>query len=124
MNSQDVSKIIETICNKFGIAANSFSDFVPELAKYKISTDIFMMIVSAFVVVLSIMAIWKVFLKVKESIEDEDSSYFEYEDFPLKFGGILILIFTIRFIGLANDLVGWISSPQASAVNYVLSYFE
>ncbi len=36
MGSKNVIDIIETICDKLGIIINSFSDFVPELMKYKI----------------------------------------------------------------------------------------
>lgn len=129
MNSKEVIEVIETICDKLGIAINSFSDFVPNLAKYKISTDLFMLIISTVIIVLSLITIKRVFGHAKRALENSGSFYCDYADFPSVWlssivGGGLILFFVFTFVLRAKSLVGWIASPQASAVNYILSYFQ
>lgn len=132
MSSKDVIDIIETICDKLGIAINSFSDFVPELMKYKISTSLFWVLASALVIFLSAYAIKYTIRRANKIIDKKSEKQYysdELQDFPsvvaISFiGGALILIFLFVFLCNIRNIVAWISSPQASAVNYVLNYFK
>lgn len=132
MNSQNIIEIIETICNKLDIAIDSFSDFVPELAKYKISSSVFWVLASAIVISLSVYAIKYVIHRANRIIENKSKNYYyrdELQEYPSVcaisiIGGSLIIIFLFVLLFNIRNIVVWVSSPQASAVNYVLSYFN
>ena len=133
MNSKDVIDIIETICDKLGIAVNSFSEFVPELMKYKVSLSAFWMISSLLIIVISSIVIRYTIKRARkiysETHEGVTMDLWDYNEFPSVYvssvvGGVLILILLIVFLFNLKEIVVWIASPKASAVNYILSYFK
>lgn len=129
MNSKDVIEIIETICDKLGIMAGSFSDLVPELAKYKITMAVFWIISAIAVIAVSIVAIVVVISRARKMIDDDRFPYMEFIDFPSVvitsiLGSAAILAFTIALIISISDIIAWTTSPQVSAIRYVLSYFD
>lgn len=132
MNTESVVNVIETIYAKLGIAANSFQDFVPELAKYKILIAVFWIISSVIIISLSALAIKYVYTRVCRIIKKEGEdrpSVDDLLDFPSIYvvsiaGGVLIIVFLCVLIGSVEDIVAWIFSPQASAVTYILDFFK
>ncbi len=129
MGSEEIIEIIETICGKLGIAINSFSDFVPELAKYKISTSAFWVSASALVILLSAFLIVYIVKRAEKMIR-ENPKVFSYgcvSDFASVWAisivcGFLVLVFLFVFLCNARNIVSWVASPQASAVDYMLNF--
>lgn len=129
VNSKDVIEIIETICDKLGIMAGSFSNLVPELAKYKITMAVFWIISAIAVIAVSIVAIVVVISRARKMIDDNRFLFTELADFPSVvitsiLGGAAILAFTITLIVSIWDVIAWTTSPQVSAIRYVLSCFD
>lgn len=127
MNSQDVIEVIETICDKLGIAINSFRDFVPELMKYRISSSVFWVVSSILIIFISVLMIKYAITKARKELKENKRYYDEFSDFPSVWvsstiGGFLILIFSFVFLFSARNIILWVSSPYASAINYILSY--
>lgn len=129
MDSEEMIEIIETICGKLGIAINSFSDFVPELAKYKIYTSAFWVVASALVILLLESLITYTVQRAEKIIrkEPEVCLYSSPGDFPSTWVisvvcGFLVLVFLFVFLCNARNIVAWVASPQASAVDYILNF--
>lgn len=132
MNSEAVIKVIDTICDKLGLAVNSAKDFVPMLAKYQIVSNIFDSVMSALIIAISILAIKKAFKTAEKIIKKENErgiSLFYRRDSVWDFwytwvsvivGVIAIIIFVIIFLNSAHDVLTWSTSPEACSINYVL----
>lgn len=136
MSSDDVIKVIDTICDKIGIAFDSAKEFVPSLAKYEIVSNAFYSIMSAVIIAISIIAIKKAFEsaenEIKKEIEDGVSSWNRHEDvwdfwrtwIATLIGVLLLVIFTISFVSSVHDVLTWIVSPDVSAINYVMDMVQ
>ncbi|MCI9081453.1 MAG: hypothetical protein HFI70_03865 [Lachnospiraceae bacterium] len=132
MNSQDVISIIETLCEKLGIATDSFQDFVPELIKYRISLSVFWVVVSLLIILASVLVIRYTFKRAQGTHSKNYGgriTFYDFDDFPSVYissivGGILIFIFLFVFLFNFRRIVVCIASPQAYAIDYVLSYFK
>lgn len=133
MNSKEVIEIIETICDKLGIAINSFSDFVPELVKYRVSSSVFWIVSSLLIIVASVVVIRYTVKRASKIYAKEHHGgrmdFYDFDDFPSVYvssivGGILAFIFLFVLLFNLRRIVVWTISPQASAVDYVLSYFK
>lgn len=112
MNANEVNAVIDNLADKLGLAAGNAAQLVPEFAKYSIATDAVTMLASGLIVAVCVaLIIWA-------TRRDND-----YGDDP--FGvyivcGIVGLIFTVVFGCALSDLVGWLASPQAATVKYIL----
>lgn len=136
MSSDDVIKVIDTICDKIGIAFDSAKEFVPSLAKYQIVSNAFYSIMSAVIIAVSIIVIKKAFEsaenEIKKEIERDVISYKRHNnvwDFyrtciTTIIGVFLIVIFVIIFVTCVHDVLTWIVSPDVSAINYVMDMVQ
>lgn len=136
MSSDDVIKVIDTICDKIGIAFDSAKEFVPSLAKYQIVSNAFYSIMSAVIIAVSIIVIKKAFEsaenEIKKEIERDVISYKRHNnvwDFyrtciTTMIGVFLIVIFVLIFVTCVHDVLTWIVSPDVSAINYVMDMVQ
>lgn len=136
MSSDDVIKVIDTICDKIGIAFDSAKEFVPSLAKYQIVSNAFYSIMSAVIIAVSIIVIKKAFEsaenEIKKEIERDVISYKRHNnvwDFyrtciTTIIGVFLIVIFVLIFVTCVHDVLTWIVSPDVSAINYVMDMVQ
>lgn len=136
MSSDDVIKVIDTICDKIGIAFDSAKEFVPSLAKYEIVSNAFYSIMSAVIIAISIIAIKKAFEsaenEMKKEIENDVIRYKRHDnvwDFyrtgiTTIIGVFLIVIFVVIFVTCVHDVLTWIVSPDVSAINYVMDMVQ
>lgn len=132
MSSDDVIKVIDTICDKIGVAFDSAKEFVPSLAKYEIASNAFYSIMSAVIIAVSIIVIKKAFEsaenEIKKEIEDGVSSWNRHDDvwdfwrtmLSSIIGGILIVACVFAFVISVHDVLTWMVSPDVSAINYVM----
>lgn len=136
MSSDDVIKVIDTICDKIGVAFDSVKEFVPSLAKYEIASNAFYSIMSAVIIAVSIIVIKKAFEsaenEIKKEIEDGVSSWNRHDDvwdfwrttFSSIIGGILIVACVFAFVISVHDVLTWMVSPDVSAINYVMDMVQ
>lgn len=128
MKSEEVIEIIEAICDKLGIAMNSAKDIIPELAKREIAINLFWVVTSIIIILISVKVIRFVITRAKKDIAEENPKRWskkeltDYDSVTIvsSVGVIMIMIFIFALIFSAKDLVAWIASPQASAIAYVL----
>ena len=119
--SAEVTEIINTLCEKLGVAANIL---VPEMARYYIARLIFLTLIesiAAIVVAIAIARIMKWIL-----VETTDADFDLDERVPMIFftnliPGVLLAILFIAAVSSAADLIGWIASPTASAIREIAS---
>ena len=136
MSSDDVIKVIDTICDKIGVAFDSAKEFVPSLAKYEIASNAFYSIMSAVIIAVSIIVIKKAFEsaenEIKKEIEGSVSGWHRHDvvwDFWKTWissiiGGILIVICVFVFVSSVYGVLIWIVSPDVSAINYVMDMVQ
>ena len=136
MSSDDVIKVIDTICDKIGVAFDSAKEFVPSLAKYEIASNAFYSIMSAVIIAVSIIVIKKAFEsaenEIKKEIEDGVSSWNRHDDvwdfwrtaLSSIIGGILIVACVFVFVISVHDVLTWMVSPDVSAINYVMDMVQ
>lgn len=111
--TEEVTKIIDTLCEKLGVAANYL---IPELAKKAIAQDIADIILCA-VALGAIIAFVRWVIKKNT---DEDGSM-DGENiliiclFPIFAGVSTFILFCVTI----TDLTGWIASPTAMAVEKI-----
>lgn len=113
----EVNEVINNICDKLGYAA---SEITPEMARYMIAVDTFDIIASALLCIVSTIVIFKM-IKSAQGAKSED----RWADTTFQaivgaiFSFFLLIGVAMLFVSGAN-LIGWISSPKASMVQYVL----
>ena len=119
--SKEVEQIINTLCEKLGVAANIL---VPELTKYNIARLAFLTVVQTILAVVMAVVVVKL---VKWSLGIEDA---DWDDKALSvfltcvIPGLAMVILTGCAISSATDLIGWIASPTASAVKEITSMIK
>lgn len=117
--SKEVEQIINTLCDKLGVAANIL---VPEFAKYNIARLCFLTAVQTILAVVMVVVVVKL---VKWSLGNEDENWDEYAGFlTCIIPGLAMVILTGCAISSATDLIGWIASPTASAVKEITSMIK
>lgn len=119
--SKEVEQIINTLCDKLGVAANIL---VPEMARYSIARLAFLVVaqgIIAVVVARFIARLVKFFL-TSDKIDDDERviSVFIANIFP----GLVLIFLIVGVISSATDLIGWIASPTASAVKEITSMIK
>lgn len=119
--SKEVTEIINTLCEKLGVAANIL---VPEMARYSIARLAFLTVVQTILVVVMAVIIVKL---LKWSFGNEDADW-EEKAFSVfltcLFPGLVMVFLTCCAILSATDLIGWIASPTASAVKEITSMIK
>lgn len=119
--SKEVEQIINTLCDKLGVAANIL---VPELAKYNIARLAFLTVIQAVIAIVVALIVTKL---VKIAMSDDEMDL-EEKCFVLFLVNIIPVIILAVFVGCtissATDLIGWIASPTASAVKEITSMIK
>lgn len=113
----EVNEVINNICSKLGYAA---SEITPEMARYMIARSAYEVAVSVIVMAVAIWAIVLAIKRIKRGLEG--SSYYDEgaDVFVVIVGAIGVIFAFVIMIIAGADLVGWIASPKASMVQYVL----
>ena len=119
--SKEVTEIINTLCEKLGVAANIL---VPELAKYNIARLVFQ---TAIYTVMAI-AVAIFITKIVKFVMSNDEDDFDDKAFQLFLVEFIPIVIFVIFFGLAvsnaTNLIGWIASPTASAVKEITSIIK
>lgn len=115
--STEVTQIINTLCEKLGVAADIL---VPEMARYYIARLAFITLVETiFAIIVAI-----VFAKIMKRLLSETDGAWEDCAISIFFAdlipGLLLLFLVISALSGAADLIGWVVSPTASAVRVIL----
>lgn len=127
MNSNDVVLVIDTICEKLGIAAEAAAQIVPRLAMAHIAEQCATILLLLVGMVVCCVVIRKVYVFVKRDVDESDSMFCDTVwDSP---GFVFVAALTCMFVVVAvialfiliPDTVGWIVAPDAKAVQYVIS---
>lgn len=114
----EVNEVINNICDKLGYAA---SEITPEMARYMIAKDTFTVLASALVCAICVAVAIKMIKVIRKHKEDDPWSDDTLEGFIC--GGCVIVAFisATMLLTYGADLIGWIASPKASMVQYVLN---
>lgn len=115
--SKEVTEIINTLCDKLGVAA---SILVPELAKKNIAQDVVGVILCGIVLVVAIIFIIRI---IKLSIEEDDDFDFDIACTSLLPAAVGIIAFII-FGATLIDLAGWLASPTAMAIEQITNMIK
>ena len=119
--SKEVEQIINTLCEKLGVAANIL---VPEMARYNIARLAFLTVVYgilAVVLTVIVVRLVKHFL-TNENIEEDERpiAILLVSLIP----GFVLVFLIVCTIDNATDMIGWIASPTASAVKEITSMIK
>ena len=118
MDTESVNAVIDNISNKLGIVANGVNDLVPEFIKLGISSSVVYIIFEIIALMLLFFVGTKMFPRIKNGNEFDNSTL---EWVIMVVSIIFIIFFAFALIFDVNDLVGWIVSPNAKAIEYVLN---
>lgn len=112
MNANEVNAVIDNLADKLGLAAGNAAQLVPEFAKYRIATDaVWLLAFGLIVAVCAALIIWAA-RRDPDLGGDADLVYIVC--------GIIGAICAVMFLVRLSDLVGWLASPQAATVKYIL----
>ena len=112
MNANEVNAVIDNLADKLGLAAGNAAQLVPEFAKYRIATDaVWLLAFGLIVAACAALIIWAA-RRDPDLGGDADLVYIVC--------GIIGAICAFVFLVRLSDLVGWIASPQAATVKYIL----
>ena len=123
MNVDKAMEIINQIAAKLGVAAEYIA---PELARLKITEGIIGIASSIIVLVLVYMAITKALKYLRYLNEDDKRSWVGKSDMQIgcimliAFMGIVGVFAAFAFFGGISELSGWITSPTAKSIEYVM----
>lgn len=123
MNVDKAMEIINQIAAKLGVAAEYI---VPELARLKITEGIIGIASSIIVLVLVYMAITKALKYLRYLNDDDKRSWVDKSDMQIgcimliAFMGIVGVFAAFAFFGGISELSGWITSPTAKSIEYVM----
>lgn len=115
--SEEVNNIINNLCDKLGYAA---SEITPEMARYMIAKDVFSIIVCVAIIAVCAVIIAKLLKHYFKEIKK--NTYYD-SPFEILFSfvcGVAIILAFVFLVFTGADFVGWIASPKASMVEYVL----
>ena len=120
--SKEVTEIINTLCEKLGVAA---SVLVPEMARYSIARLAFLTAVQTILAVVMVVVVVKL---AKWSLGNDEDADWDERGISVFLTCIipgLVMAFLIGCaISSATDLIGWIASPTASAVKEITSMIK
>lgn len=103
----EISEVINVLCERLGTTGQYL---IPELMKMNVAEDIVLGIISLIIVIVSIY-----FLPKAWKYDKEEYSY--WTAIPI----VSIIGFGIIFIVVLNDMVGWIVSPTAKTITYIIN---
>ena len=116
-------EIINQIASKLGVAAEYI---IPELVRLKITEGIIGIASSAIVLALVYMAIVKTLKYLRHLSDDDKRSWVDKSDMQM---GCVMLIAFLSIVGVfaafaffdgISELSGWITSPTAKSIEYVM----
>lgn len=113
MNSNEVNAVIDNLCDKLGIAAQSITQLVPSLVKLSIINDLGWFIGCMALALLFFMLAHKA--KRKEELETICDIYWK----PILFGIAVVCAIIAGFAIV--DAVQWMVAPDAKALQYVIN---
>ena len=123
MNVDKAMEIIDQIASKLGVAAEYI---IPELARMQIVKLIIGIVASIIVFAVVCTAIRKI-IKYSRSLKEDDDSWSGDQDMIR--ASLMFLAGVIGFVGLfaalalfegISELSGWIASPTAQSIEYVM----
>lgn len=123
MNVDKAMEIINQIASKLGVAAEYIA---PELARLKITEGIVGIATSIIVSALVYMAIAKTLKYLRHLSDDDNRSWVDKSDMQI---GCMMLIGFLSIVGVfaafaffdgISELSGWITSPTAKSIEYVM----
>lgn len=123
MNVEKAMEIINEIAEKLGVAAEYI---IPELARMRITQSIVGIVASAIVLVVACVFITKAVKYLKQLDENDRLDWSDQDD---RKALCTILIFIMSFIGIVmvvaffngiSELSGWLTSPTAKSIEYVM----
>lgn len=117
--SSEVTEIINTLCEKLGVAANVL---VPEMARYYIARLVFLTLVETIFAIIVAIVFAKIMKRLLSNTDTEDTDLWDRTMtifFADLIPGILLIILVLSALSGATDLIGWIASPTASAVREI-----
>lgn len=123
MNVDKVMEIINKIAEKLGVTAEYI---IPELARMEIAQSIVIIVASAIVLVVACVVITKVVKYIKQLNECDDLDWYDKDDMMIL---CKVIIFITIFIGIGmavaffygiSELSGWLASPTAKSIEYVM----
>lgn len=123
MNVDKAMEIINQIAAKLGVAAEYI---VPELARLKITEGIIGIASSIIVLALVYMAITKALKYLRYLNDDDKRSWVDKSDMQIgcimliAFMGIVGVFAAFAFFDGISELSGWITSPTAKSIEYVM----
>lgn len=103
----EISEVINVLCEKLGTTGQYL---IPELAKMNIAEDIILGIISLIIVIVSTYILPKVWKYDKEE-------YTFWVLIPI----VLIVGFGVVLIVAFSDMVGWMISPTAKTISYIIN---
>lgn len=123
MNVEKAMEIIDQIASKLGVAAKYI---IPELARMEIAQCIVGIVASASTLVVALVVITKAVKNLRQASEDDRLSWSDKGDRQIL---CIIIIFIAGIIGFAaalmfsvetSELCGWLVSPTAKSIEYVM----
>ena len=118
--SSEVTEIINTLCEKLGVAANIL---VPEMARYYIARLVFITLVETIFAIIVAIVFARGIKWILSTDTDWDDKLFRIF-FVNLIPGIILAFLLVSTISNAADLIGWIASPTASAVREITSLIK
>lgn len=119
--SKEVEQIINTLCEKLGVAANIL---MPEMARYNITRLAFLTAIETLLTIVLIIIMAKIVKRILNdkysTMEDVGCSLFIASIFP----GLVLIFLVVSTVLNATDLIGWIVSPTASTVKEITSMIK
>ena len=123
MNVDKAMEIIDQIASKLGVAAEYI---IPELARMSIAQSIVGIMANVSVLAVAWVVITKAVKYLRQLCENDTLDWSDKEDMKI-LCTILILITTVIGIGTAvaffngiSELSGWLASPTAKSIEYVM----
>lgn len=113
----ETDKIINDLCIKFGTTVDYL---VPEMAKYYIAKNIFGLIATLVLIIVSAKSL--VYFHKKRILKDDIYFDIEPEDIICVINALTIFVSFICFLVYFSSLIGWAVSPIASFSRFILSY--
>lgn len=115
----DYERVIELLCEKFGIALNEASKLLPQIIRYNIVGYSVQIVISIVILVTAGIAIYKLI----KWWNRED--YEEWRDGGKAITGLLVaglswLIFLVVFIDGLDGLIRFICMPDVAALKYIM----
>lgn len=123
MNVDKAMEIINEIASKLGVAAEYI---IPELARMQIAQSIVGIVASAIALVVACVVITKAVKNLRQVSEDDRLSWSDKGDRQILY---IITILIVGIFGFAtalmfsdetSELCGWLASPTAKSIEYVM----